>query len=166
MSLHGYKNKLVSSFASATGVKTFWEKVVKTDGCWVWNGHRNHKGYGLISVQVGRGAKTRRRVFLLAHRVAMFLSSGYDADGLVLHKCDTKPCVRPDHLYVGTNADNMRDCSLRSHRITRKLSYEDAIAIRRRCMLGHLKKDLAVEYGVTKGAIQQVVSRKTFRHVS
>jgi hypothetical protein len=65
-------------------------------GCWEWQGHSPVKsGYGRISI------KGRR---VLVHRLMMG-----EPDGHVLHKCDNTKCVNPEHLYVGTHADNMRD---------------------------------------------------------
>ncbi len=80
------------------------EKVVVTeDGCWEWSGHRNERGYGRIG---GDG----RRV-LTVHRVVYQLCVGQTKRGYgVLHHCDNPPCCRPDHLFVGTQKDNMNDC--------------------------------------------------------
>ena len=86
----------------------FWAKVPTLGvGCWEWAGGRdNDEGYGRI--REGRGGSP----FLLTHRVAWELTQGPIPDGLmVLHKCDNPPCVRPDHLFLGTNTDNMRDAS-------------------------------------------------------
>lgn len=71
-------------------------------GCWLWLGRRGARGYG----QVGfRGFKTRQ-----AHRVSWLIHNGPIPDGLfVCHKCDTPPCVNPDHLFLGTCQDNLTD---------------------------------------------------------
>lgn len=82
----------------------FWAKVTKGDGCWLWTGHRLKHGYGVISVG---GRKGRPE---LAHRVAWVLTNGaISGDQAVLHRCDNPPCVRPDHLFLGSQADNMID---------------------------------------------------------
>ena len=82
----------------------FWSKVNKTEGCWEWTAYRNDLGYGFISLN----GKAER-----SHRVSIFLSSGKWPEKHVLHKCDNPPCVRPDHLYEGTDADNMADMKAR-----------------------------------------------------
>lgn len=84
----------------------FWEKVRKSDGCWEWTGSRNAAGYGKLS----EGAAGSPR--LRAHRVSWELANGPVPAGLwVLHRCDNPPCVRPDHLWLGTRLDNMQDCA-------------------------------------------------------
>jgi hypothetical protein len=84
----------------------FWSKVDKTDGCWVWTASKNCEGYGRFN----RFGKKRPNCEG-AHRVSYIISSGAEIpDGmLVLHKCDNPPCVNPEHLYLGSNADNARD---------------------------------------------------------
>lgn len=95
-------------------VERFWAKVDQgADGCWEWRGVRQRNGYGQLSV-AGRNA--------LAHRVAWELSNGPIPAGLwVLHKCDNRPCVRPDHLYLGTVHENQRDTYQRHPTLAQKL---------------------------------------------
>lgn len=86
----------------------FWAKTRRMDsGCIEWVGGRNRNGYGTFSVWGSAAFSCRMQ---LAHRVAWFLHTGEVANGLVLHSCDNPPCVNPDHLRLGTQFDNMRDC--------------------------------------------------------
>ena len=93
----------------------FWEKVDRTDGCWLWTGGKTSDGYGAIGAG-GKGGK-----MLPAHRAALIVV-GVDLadDALVCHTCDVRNCVRPDHLYVGTFATNNRDTLARNPAIRKR----------------------------------------------
>lgn len=79
----------------------FWEKVQKGAGCWVWTASLNGTGYGQFSIH----NKPVR-----AHRYAYELLNGpIPAGKRVCHTCDNPPCVRPDHLFIGTAKDNTLD---------------------------------------------------------
>jgi len=82
-------------------IGSFWKKVIKKDGCWEWAACTNESGYGIFHT----GKKTDR-----AHRVSWILTNGEIPSGLfVCHKCDNPPCTNPDHLFLGTNKDNVDD---------------------------------------------------------
>lgn len=83
----------------------FWSKVEKGDDCWVWRGARTGEDYGLIS---GMGQTVG------AHRVAWAIAHGPIPKGMcICHHCDNPPCVRDDHLFLGTSQDNTRDMWLK-----------------------------------------------------
>ena len=84
----------------------FWEKVDKTEECWNWLAGKNKKGYGNFCVSIGNS----RDKSWLAHRMAWTLEMGEIPNSMqVLHKCDNPSCVRPDHLFLGSNQDNVND---------------------------------------------------------
>jgi hypothetical protein len=98
--------KGVKGFVKVPLEKRFWSKVNKNapNGCWEWTGSNTH-GYGQIWVN-GRLHR--------ANRVSYEIHFGEIPDGLfVCHKCDNPACINPDHLFLGTNSDNMKDCSLK-----------------------------------------------------
>ncbi len=81
--------------------ETFWNRIEKTEGCWIWHGDTQKYGYGRLNYH---------RKLYLAHRLAWILTNGPIPKGkYVLHRCDNPPCCNPDHLYIGTPADNVRD---------------------------------------------------------
>lgn len=80
----------------------FWNHVDKSGECWLWRASKNGNGYGTLyfNGKPGDGA----------HRVAWLIMNGAIPDGLrVLHRCDVRLCVRPDHLFLGTQKDNQAD---------------------------------------------------------
>ena len=83
------------------------------DGCWNWLGSLNSNGYALI----GYCGKT-----VLLHRLTYELCNGvFDKKLCVLHKCDNRKCINPDHLFLGTKSDNMIDCANKNRQYRQKV---------------------------------------------
>lgn len=98
----------------------FWEKVNKTDGCWLWTGSKDSAGYGHFRIDSQRLRK--------AHRISYELLVGPIPEGLQLdHLCRVRECVRPDHLEPVTNYTNW----------TRSLAPSAINARRTHCANGH-----------------------------
>ncbi len=153
----------------------FWEKVQKTDTCWLWTAcrHTSKLPYGVIGV--GREIK-------LAHRVSYELAYGSIPQGMnVLHRCDNASCVRPDHLFLGTQADNAQDMATKGrvrggmHDVDQhgeknkqaKLTDDKVRTIRERYAAGGISMEkLASEYGISIGHVSVIISRKAWRHVA
>ncbi len=156
-------------YPSLKDVERFWSYVNKTDGCWFWTGSlRSGQGnYGQFELQ---GHPVR------AHMLSYFLSKGPIADGMqVCHTCDNHPCVNPDHLFEGTNFDNMHDASVKG-RIAKplaKLTADQVRSIRER--YGEVGKprtkdqvtmrQLCEEYDTWRGTIRDILYRRTWKDI-
>jgi hypothetical protein len=90
----------------ANTAEDFWCYVQKTETCWLWTGPRT-RYYGNFCI----GGKV-----VLAHRFSYELNIGSAIGFCVCHRCDVPLCVRPDHLFKGTQADNLRDCISKGRR--------------------------------------------------
>lgn len=134
-------------------------------GCWLWVGGVGKRGYGRFCWEGDNEFK--------AHRASWILNCGPISNDLhVLHKCDTPICVNPNHLFLGTQADNMADMIAKgrdrkkpligSRHNMAKLT-EHQIADIRSDMRS--QRRIASEHRVSQSAIQCIKSGKTWRHV-
>jgi hypothetical protein len=163
----------------------FWRKVnISTrNECWIWNAARNRRGYGRFGFN-GKNWLAARFAYLISNKELPF--------GMcVLHRCDNPPCVNPRHLWIGTRADNNRDCAekgrvslvgaehvkhlrrIHPERFARgeragaaKLSAVNIKEIRDRYSHGGvLQRELGEEYGVNQVTISAIVRSKSWRHL-
>jgi hypothetical protein len=143
---------------SPTTPAKFWALVKKGDGCWLWQGAISELGYGY------RGGG---RNFIQAHCYSWEQANGPIPPGMfVCHDCDNPPCVRPDHLFLGTSADNNRDRHAKGRTVVPrlKLNANDAIDIRTLAGLSSVE-DLSAAYDMTIPSIVRVLNRETWRNV-
>ena len=85
-------------------IERFWDKVEKTETCWLWTGWTDHKGYGVIAA----GDCHSNGSTVQAHIVSWEAENGPVPEGLMLdHLCEEHPCVRPSHLEPVTNSVNL-----------------------------------------------------------
>ena len=137
---------------------------VHDNGCWQWSGRLSPSGYGRFMTQ-GKGVTASRYFYEIL--------VGPIPEGLfVCHKCDNRACVNPEHLFLGTQKDNIQDCIKKGrHRPTRgvdrpaaKLTEDDVRKIRAIYRKGE-GPYLAWQFGVSRGVITNIVARKAWRHV-
>jgi len=154
----------------------FWSKVNKQSGtygadgkfateCWEWTGALMTQGYGHLRID-GRNKK--------AHRI-LFALNGIELkpENCVLHKCDNRLCVNPDHLEIGTLRDNIRDTynkgrnkgAIGAANYNTKLNESAVIEIRHAVALGATHKEMADKFGVSRTTVSHVVRRNIWQHV-
>lgn len=169
-----------------TTAENFWSRVDKSGICWIWTGAKVGMGYG----KVGFEGKTQR-----AHRVAWKLTFDTIPNGVcVCHKCDNPPCVNPDHLFLGTYADNNADmrakgrarCSTHPRpsgdahysrtnpeKLARgeqhgcaKLTGDKVRLLRQSYAVGDVSlQQLATELDMSKTAIHRAITGATWKHI-
>lgn len=111
MSKYHYKLEDANRRQCAITEEWFLRKVEKTSDCWWWRGSVAGSGYGVIMLQGEYANAEGKRHFTGAHRVAWQLFRGEIPGKLcVLHRCDQRICVNPEHLFLGDPRDNARDC--------------------------------------------------------
>jgi hypothetical protein len=156
----------------AVYVERFWSRVPTTGDCREWQGGKGHWGYGLFvakSLIREMGYKEQ-----LAHRWAWIFTNGPIPKGMsVLHSCDNPPCVRIDHLRLGTHADNANDRKVRGRNNSPRgaatsltpLTDEDVRLIRSLYLAGSREfggHALARRFGVSQPTIWNIVNRVTW----
>lgn len=146
--------------------RVFWTRmVVIPGGCWEWTGNRVRDGYGRIM---------RDGQIIMAHRHAWTLVNGVIPHGMdICHTCDNPPCCNPDHLFVGTRADNLADMVAKGRqsrgrdRWNTRLTENDVRDIRIEWAKSRHStlREVAGHYDVSITAIFQAVTRKTWKHL-
>lgn len=160
-------------------LKRFEDKYIfePNTGCWLWTAASDSSGYGMI--RAGENYMSK------AHRVSWRLYRGeIPQDMYVCHTCDTPSCVNPNHLFLGTHTDNMRDMASKGRSSgagslgmingenngQSKLTEEAVKDIRKRYRRGNRyhvgnTRELAHIYGIRPDYVFKIYSRKVWKHV-
>lgn len=173
------KEFLASQGLSETFPDRFWPKINK-DGpvpshmphlgkCWIWIAGLNNRGYGWIARGDGR------QVAILAHVASWLLTFGKIPNSLcVLHHCDNRLCVNPNHLWLGTKAENVFDMDRKGRRGSAngelagqaKLTNADVLEIRRLYSAGGIsQKTLGKMFNVSERCVFFIVHRQHWTHI-
>jgi hypothetical protein len=150
----------------------FWSRVKKTESCWIWTGHKLVSGYGLISLNGIRGPT------ILAHRMSWEIHNGEPlGKRKACHHCDNPPCVNPEHIFAGSQRDNIMDMVRK-----KRQNFENNVR-GERCHLSKLKEQQVIEirnsipssgrgsariarkYGVSRDLIRLILRRKIWTHI-
>ncbi len=162
----GSETSTPSIFANASThsrfMKRFMSFVRVSDGCWEWTGRGDARGYG--SFCIGRDRKAHRVAFEAANGLSLKQSVA------VLHSCDNRRCVRPDHLSTGTKADNTNDmmqkglkaftsrtCEMHPRSKVSDAADQEIVGL---VAAGVRTKEIAIRYGVSQTTIQKIANGK------
>jgi hypothetical protein len=142
----------------------FWErvKVGEPDECWIWQGNKSRKGYGVFHMW-------RTRQNARAHRLSFAIATGSLPEGYyICHRCDNPPCVNPAHLFAGTPTENAHDRDRKGRHVmaphvVAKLTEEQVSAIllddRPQTVIGR-------EYGVDRTIIGRAKRGQSYRRIT
>ena len=153
----------------ATIEEEFWPHVNKTGpgGCWLWTSYRNERGYGLLAF---RGRKNIR-----AHRFSWELVHGRTpSHRFCLHKCDVRHCVNPDHIFLGSYAENAADMTSKGRQARgemnnrNKLTEAQAIELlskRPTRRQRGVTRAIAAEYGIAINTLAALWAGRSWKHL-
>jgi hypothetical protein len=160
-----YSEQLRQAKAENAELKSqmFWSHVDRTGDCWNWLGWKDNKGYGQLHWQ----GKMR-----LCHRIAAFLSNmigsvEFDGETCILHNCDNPLCCRPEHLFVGTQQDNIADMNKKGRQVAvtgdrhwcSKLTEDEFQTALKRIDSGESIRRVARDFNVTNQSLQKRIRR-------
>lgn len=140
-------------------------KIIKNEnGCLEWQGHKK-SGYGTVTVKSGKR--------MAAHRASWTVFRGeIPANLCVLHKCDNRTCINPEHLFLGTRPDNVQDMDEKGRRVVgalygkdsphHKLNLRQVIEIRKASSIEE-KKKLSKKFNIAVGTINDIISGRRWK---
>lgn len=150
-------------------LQRFWQRVIKSqepNGCWLWNGALfRDSGYGQFTL----GNHPVR-----THRLSWVIHFGPIPDGMcVLHRCDCRLCVRPDHIWLGTQRQNVDDMLAKGRSLIGERNHKAKVTARQVIEIRSLfhsgsftQQSLADQFGLKQPQISSIVLHKSWRHLS
>lgn len=146
----------------------FESNVVRSEGCWDWEGYFDKDGYPLLSSGVkGKGFHERR-----GHRISWWLYKGdIPSNKLICHKCDNPRCTNPDHLFIGTDKENHDDMkkkkrgNLGSKHGNSKLNESQVLEIRNKFKDGVMIKRVMSDYNISRQTAHDIKYGNSWKHV-
>lgn len=157
--------KRVNAKSALQMPERFYSKLVfGASDCWIWRGHVDDVGYGRFPY---RGENK-------AHRVSYVMHKGEIPEGhLVMHSCDNRQCVNPNHLSIGTQKENMQDMARKGRGKSpalngeknpmSKLTTDKVSAIRDLCANGHTQSKVAKEFNVSPMTVSRIVRKELWK---
>ena len=166
---HGDANVVLVNFGTGnTAEERFWSRVALTadiDRCWEWQAGKFNTGYGQVAVN-GKAVP--------AHRAAWFYTKGFWPTLILLHACDNRACVNPNHLREGTHQDNSDDKFSRGREVfakgedhgNSKLTVNAVRKIRELYAKGgKSQRELEDQFGVGHGVVSKIIKRRAWKHI-
>lgn len=160
-------------------IDLFWSKVIKKPGCWDFESSKDRDGYHRYAVKLEGSTKYIHRG---AHRLMMIIQGHEIPPGYVVcHHCDNPSCINPEHLFIGTPADNNLDKKLKGRDrapkgerqaqasitddIARKIKAEAVVGWRVGYNNGSNVSEIAKKYGVKRELVRRIARGELYRHI-